>query len=74
MFENTHQSNRLWTYSMTERRKYLDRRHFGIKHNRSAKCDRRSAPDRRLNSISAEWVPINHVNIHPVTRLVFSKS
>jgi hypothetical protein len=59
---------------MNERRKYADRRNFAQKYHRSAKCDRRNSPDRRLNNISAEWVPINHLNIHPVTRLVFSKS
>jgi hypothetical protein len=59
---------------MKEHRKYTDRRNFSLKYGRSAKCDRRCLPDRRLNNISAEWVPINHVNIHPVTRLVFSKS
>ena len=58
---------------MKERRKHLDRRNFVLRDNRSAKCDRRYSPDRRLNSITAEWVPIRHVNIHPVTRLVFSK-
>ena len=59
--------------NMKERRKYTDRRNFAIKNNRSAKCDRRYSPDRRLNNITAEWVPIKHVNIHPLTRLVFNK-
>ena len=59
---------------MNERRIYDDRRNFAQKCQRSAKCDRRNSPDRRLNNISAEWVPINHVNLHPVTRLVFSKN
>jgi hypothetical protein len=59
---------------MNERRKHADRRNFGEKYHRSAKCDRRNSPDRRLNNISAEWVPINNVNLHPVTRLVFSKT
>jgi hypothetical protein len=59
---------------MNERRKHADRRNFAEKYQRSAKCDRRNSPDRRLNNISAEWVAINHVNVHPVTRLVFSKN
>ena len=58
---------------MKNRRKRVDRRNFALKSVRSAKCDRRNCPDRRLNNIAAEWVPINHVNIHPITRLVFSK-
>ncbi len=59
---------------MNERRKYSDRRNFVQESHRSAKCDRRNSPDRRLNNISAEWVPLNYVNVHPVTRLVFSKA
>ena len=58
---------------MNERRKQADRRNFAERDNRPAKCDRRNNPDRRLNNITAEWVPIRHVNIHPVTRLVFSR-
>ena len=58
---------------MKERRKQNDRRDFAIKDSRSAKCDRRYSPDRRLNNIDAEWVPIRHVNIHPITRRVFKK-
>ena len=59
---------------MKERRKKADRRNFALKYHRPAKCDRRNSPDRRLNSISVEWVPISYVNIHPVTRLVFSRN
>ena len=58
---------------MKERRKHLERRNFAHSDNRTAKCDRRYSPDRRLNNIEAEWVPIKHVNIHPLTRLVFSR-
>jgi hypothetical protein len=58
---------------MNERRKYTDRRNFVEDAKRPTRCDRRYSPDRRLNSISAEWIPISHVNIHPVTRRVFCK-
>ena len=58
---------------MKEKRKFNDRRNFSPDSDRPPKRDRRYSPDRRLNNIDAEWVPIKHVTIHPVTRLVFSK-
>ncbi|HUT42121.1 MAG TPA: hypothetical protein VM011_12340 [Gammaproteobacteria bacterium] len=56
---------------MNERRDRKDRRHN--EHERNGKCNRRVSPDRRLNSISAVWIPINHIYLHPLTRDVFSK-
>jgi hypothetical protein len=58
---------------MNERRKSQDRRHNDTTGERSGKCNRRISPDRRLNSISAVWIPINHIYLHPLTRDVFNK-
>jgi hypothetical protein len=59
--------------TMKERRKNPDRRQSDAEPGRSGKSNRRISPDRRLNSISATWIPINHVYIHPLTRDVFGK-
>lgn len=56
---------------MNERRKKQDRRNNEFE--RNGKCNRRVSPDRRLNSISAVWIPINHIYLHPLTRDVFNK-
>lgn len=56
---------------MSERRNNQDRRRIEMK--RRDKCNRRISPDRRLNSISAVWIPINNISLHPLTRDVFSK-
>lgn len=58
---------------MNDRRKKSERRNFASADKRTDKCDRRYCPDRRLNNISAEWIPINHVYAHPVTRVVFKR-
>lgn len=63
----------LQVVSMNERRKKQDRRHHDMELVRSGKSNRRLSPDRRLNSISAVWIPISHVYLHPLTRDVFSK-
>ncbi|MDX2476078.1 MAG: hypothetical protein QNL05_01800 [Gammaproteobacteria bacterium] len=59
---------------MKERRKRSDRRGTNFKKDTGFRCNRRFRADRRLNSIKAEWIPINRINIHPATRLVFSKA
>lgn len=59
---------------MTERRKKIDRRSYDRLKDRTDKCNRRIAPDRRLNNIAAEWVPFSHIHLHPIARLVFSKN
>jgi hypothetical protein len=59
---------------MNDRRKTIERRANDQQQDRLFKCNRRAQPDRRLNNIKVEWIPINHINIHPVTRLVFSRS
>jgi hypothetical protein len=58
---------------MNERRKHQDRRSYEMDLQRGGKCNRRVSPDRRLNSISAVWIPIGHIYMHPLTRGVFSK-
>ncbi len=58
---------------MDNRRKVTDRRVAGLGAADEGVHNRRLRPDRRLNSISAEWIPLEHINIHPATRLVFSK-
>jgi len=58
---------------MTERRSKQDRRCSEAERERDGKWNRRISPDRRLNSISAVWIPISHISLHPLTRDVFSK-
>jgi hypothetical protein len=58
---------------MKNRRKTVDRRANDHKQDRLCECNRRYRADRRLNSIKVEWIPIEHVMLHPVTRLVFSR-
>ncbi|MCK5480111.1 MAG: hypothetical protein KAJ06_03160 [Gammaproteobacteria bacterium] len=58
---------------MDNRRKIADRR---VAHPDKAggyTCNRRIRPDRRLNSIASEWIPMENIKLHPTTRLVFSK-
>jgi hypothetical protein len=58
--------------NMQERRETADRR-GGIKNQgRCAKSNRRIAPDRRLNNIVVEWIPFNHLHLHPQTRQLFA--
>ena len=51
----------------SDRRKTTDRRRGII----SWPKDRRVRPDRRLNNISAEWIPFNEIYSHPSTRDAF---
>lgn len=59
---------------MTERRKQPDRRNFESHNDARPRCQRRVSPDRRLNSISVEWIPFSNVHSHPDARFVFSRS
>jgi len=52
---------------MKDRRKSTDRRSFNTKQEQACSNNRRRFPDRRLNNISAEWVPLNQVHNHPAT-------
>ncbi|MCG6900135.1 MAG: hypothetical protein LJE75_09050 [Gammaproteobacteria bacterium] len=58
---------------MNDRRKTAERRGNNLQQDRRYKCNQRVQPDRRLNNIKVEWIAINHINIHPATRLVFSR-
>jgi hypothetical protein len=57
--------------TMNERRKNQDRRRIEMK--RDDKRNRRVSPDRRLNSISAVWIPFNNISLHPLVRNAFRK-
>ena len=58
---------------MDDRRKVADRRVGGLSDTNCEVNNRRTRPDRRLNSIAAEWIPLEDIKLHPTTRLVFSK-
>jgi len=52
---------------MEDRRKVSDRRSYNTKQEQAFPRNRRRFPDRRLNNISAEWVPMKQVHDHPAT-------
>jgi hypothetical protein len=54
---------------MKERRKKNDRR--GYAKPNSGACGHSRFPDRRLNNISVEWIPLGLVHSHPLTHRVF---
>lgn len=56
---------------MKERRKTGDRRGYDAKQDRVGPCNRRRFPDRRLNNIIVEWIPLEMVHAHPVTQRIF---
>ena len=58
---------------MKNRRKTVDRRANNHQQDSMFSCNRRYRADRRLNSIKVEWIPIDNIMLHPVTRLVFSR-
>jgi hypothetical protein len=58
---------------MDNRRKQTDRRTAVSGRAGGDTCNRRNRPDRRLKSISSEWIPMEHIKLHPATRLVFSR-
>jgi hypothetical protein len=57
MFKNTQHAH-------ADLRKVTDRRI----HEQKRRYDRRVLPDRRLNNISAEWIPINEITSRPTIR------
>jgi hypothetical protein len=57
---------------MKDRRQLTDRRSYNTKQEQAYPNNRRRFPDRRLNNILAEWVPINRVHTHPATGSVFT--
>lgn len=56
---------------MKDRRKTSDRREYDTKKDRAGCGNRRRFPDRRLNNILVEWIPLEMVHAHPVTQRVF---
>jgi hypothetical protein len=57
----------------TYRRKVRDRRANDLKLDQTFPCNRRFRPCRRLNNISAEWIPSETITRHPVIRQMFRK-
>jgi hypothetical protein len=51
---------------MGNRRKILDRRAHNLKLDKEHRCNRRYRPCRRLNNISAKWLPREALMRHPV--------
>jgi len=58
---------------MKNRRKNIDRRANNHQQDLQFGCNRRYRADRRLNSIQVEWIAIDNIKVHPLTRLVFSR-
>lgn len=56
---------------MKERRKQNDRRNYIATNEKYTGNNRRRFPDRRLNNIAVEWIPMGLAYAHPITRSVF---
>lgn len=56
---------------MNDRRQVDDRRGNNYEQERLFPANRRHRPDRRLNSIAAEWIPMRLAHSHPLTQRVF---
>lgn len=59
---------------MKERRHKNDRRTYKAAMDKSPGNNRRRHPDRRLNNIMVEWIPMGLVNSHPVSKHLFDKT
>ena len=59
---------------MKERRKKADRRNNDLVRERTVFCNRRRFPDRRLNSILAEWIPMKMLKSHPASEYVLQQT
>ncbi len=57
---------------MKERRDKHDRRTYTAAMDKSPGQNRRRHPDRRLNNIAAEWIPMGLVHSHPVSKHLFA--
>lgn len=55
------------------KRKVTDRRGHNLKQDQAFSCNRRFRPCRRLNSITAEWVPMETITRHPVIWNIFRR-
>jgi hypothetical protein len=51
---------------VNDRRKEKDRRAYILKQDKVYKCNRRIRPCRRLESISAEWIPMGAIKRYPI--------
>jgi hypothetical protein len=58
---------------MHEKRKVQDRRAHNLKQDQAHPRNRRIRPCRRLDNISAEWIPMNTISRHPVIFNMFRK-
>ena len=58
---------------MNDKRKDTDRRAHDLLQDQERLCNRRIRPCRRLDSITAEWIPMNTINRHPVIWNMFRK-
>jgi hypothetical protein len=59
---------------MKERRNRADRRRNDLAREHSVFCNRRRFPDRRLNSILAEWIPMKLLKAHPASEHVLQQT
>lgn len=60
--------------AMACRRKVQDRRANDLKRDQTFPYNHRTRPCRRLNNISAEWIPTETITTHPVFWQMFRKS
>ena len=58
---------------MNNKRTVTDRRAHNLKQDQLYARNRRFRPCRRLDNISAEWIPENTINRHPVIWDMFRK-
>lgn len=58
---------------MKDRRKTVDRRSNNVNLEKAHPINRRRYPDRRLNSIHVEWIPLEQANTHPDTQNIFRR-
>jgi hypothetical protein len=56
---------------MKDRRNGKDRRAYNRMQDQAYQCNRRIRPCRRLDSISAEWIPMDAISRHPATWQMF---
>ena len=56
---------------LRNRRKTRDRRANNHRQDRLFGCNRRYRPDRRLNSIQVEWIPLDSIGRYSEARQVF---
>ena len=60
---------KVWLIEMKNKRKVTDRRTHNLKQDQEYRCNRRVCPCRRLNNISAEWIPMDAISRHQLSAL-----